>query len=69
MAAENELWHASDLTIFRLSEALAAGPLVLQLVRMEQFTTDEIDELHKLIDRLDGEADTKNQRPRHRRKT
>ncbi len=42
----------------------AAGPLVLQLVRMEQFTTDEIDELHQLIDRLDSEADTKNQEPR-----
>jgi len=33
----------------------AAGPLVLQLIRTEQLTKKEIDELHKLIDRLDLE--------------
>lgn len=31
----------------------AVGPLVLQLVRTEQLTSDEIDELHKLVDGLD----------------
>ncbi len=35
----------------------AAGPLVLQLVRNEQLTADEIGELQKLVDRLDGESD------------
>jgi|CXWL01.1.fsa_nt_gi predicted transcriptional regulator len=36
----------------------AAGPLVLQLVRTERLTAEEIDQLHKLIDRLDaGERD------------
>ena len=34
----------------------AAGPLVLQLIRMEHFTAPEIDELQKLIERLDWEA-------------
>lgn len=33
----------------------AAGPLVLQLVRSQQLTSGEIDELHKLIDRLDSD--------------
>jgi predicted transcriptional regulator len=32
----------------------AAGPLVLQLVRTERFTTEEIEELQKLIDGLDA---------------
>jgi BlaI family transcriptional regulator, penicillinase repressor len=32
----------------------AAGPLVLQLVRTERLTPNEIDQLHKLIERLDG---------------
>ena len=32
----------------------AAGPLVLQLIRTEKFSSDEIAELHKLIDRLDS---------------
>jgi predicted transcriptional regulator len=32
----------------------AAGPLVLQLIRTEQFTPDEIEQLQALIDRLDG---------------
>ena len=32
----------------------AVGPLVLQLVRMEQLSADEITELHQLIDQLDG---------------
>lgn len=32
----------------------AAGPLALQLIRQERFTRDEIDELQKLIDRLDS---------------
>ncbi|MHC5024140.1 MAG: BlaI/MecI/CopY family transcriptional regulator [Planctomycetota bacterium] len=31
----------------------AAGPLVLQLMREERFTDDEIAQLQKLIDRLD----------------
>lgn len=31
----------------------AAGPLVLQLVKTERLTPDELDQLHKLIDRLD----------------
>jgi predicted transcriptional regulator len=34
----------------------AAGPLVLQLIRTEQFTPDEIEQLQALIDRLDGQA-------------
>ena len=34
----------------------AAGPLVLQLVRSEQLTADEIAELQKLVDRLDTES-------------
>ena len=33
----------------------AAGPLVLQLVRSQQLTSGEIEELHKLIDRLDSD--------------
>lgn len=33
----------------------AAGPLVVQLIRTEQFTPDEIEELQGLIERLDGE--------------
>lgn len=32
----------------------AVGPLVLQLVRMEQLSADEISELQQLIDGLDG---------------
>ena len=32
----------------------AAGPLVLQLMRDEKFSSDEIAELQKLIDRLDS---------------
>jgi predicted transcriptional regulator len=32
----------------------AAGPLVLQLVKNERLTPDEISELHDLIDRLDS---------------
>lgn len=31
----------------------AAGPLVLQLIRSERFSAQEINELQKLIDRLD----------------
>lgn len=31
----------------------AAGPLVLQLIRSERFSTEEINELQRLIDRLD----------------
>lgn len=34
----------------------AAGPLVLQLIRNEQFTADEVEELQQLIDRLDRET-------------
>ncbi len=34
----------------------AAGPLVLQLIRTEQFTTKEIEELQRLIDRLDSDT-------------
>lgn len=34
----------------------AAGPLVLQLVKTERLTPDELDQLHKLIDRLDSGA-------------
>jgi len=33
----------------------AAGPLVVQLIRTEQFTPDEIEELQGLIERLDAE--------------
>lgn len=33
----------------------AAGPLVLQLIRSEQFTTEEIEQLQTLIDRLDSD--------------
>lgn len=32
-----------------------AAPLVLQLIRLEQFSRQEIEELHALIDRLDAE--------------
>jgi predicted transcriptional regulator len=32
----------------------AAGPLVLELIRSEQFTTDEIEQMHALIDSLDA---------------
>ncbi len=31
----------------------AAGPLVLELIRSEKLTSDELGELHDLIDRLD----------------
>jgi BlaI family penicillinase repressor len=31
----------------------AAGPLVLQLIQEEEFTTDEIQQLHDLVERLD----------------
>lgn len=31
----------------------AAGPAIMELVRSETLTAEEIDELHKLIDRLD----------------
>ena len=41
----------------------AAGPLVLQLVRSEQLTADEISELQKLVDRLDGESTRSASRP------
>lgn len=34
----------------------AAGPLVLHLVENERLTSDEIEQLHKLIDRLDEDA-------------
>lgn len=34
----------------------AAGPLVLQLIKSEQFTSDEIEQLQHLIDRLDSDA-------------
>ena len=34
----------------------AAGPLVLQLVKTERLTPEELDQLHKLIDRLDSGA-------------
>jgi predicted transcriptional regulator len=34
----------------------AAGPLVLQLIRTERLTRDEIEELQKLIDELDQES-------------
>ncbi|MHC5110730.1 MAG: BlaI/MecI/CopY family transcriptional regulator [Planctomycetota bacterium] len=32
----------------------AAGPLVLQLVRQQKLSKDELTELHKLVDELDG---------------
>jgi BlaI family penicillinase repressor len=35
----------------------AAGPLALQLIRSERLTPEEIDELRKLIDELDGGRD------------
>ena len=34
----------------------AAGPLVLQLIRSERFSAEEINELQKLIDRLDDKG-------------
>ena len=34
----------------------AAGPLVLQLVRTERLTPEEIRQLHRLIDELDSQA-------------
>jgi predicted transcriptional regulator len=34
----------------------AAGPLVLQLIRDEQFTPDEIEQLQQLIDALDTDG-------------
>ena len=34
----------------------AAGPLVLQLIRSERFSPEEINELQKLIDRLDDKG-------------
>lgn len=37
----------------------AAGALVVQLLRDERLTRDEISELQKLIDRLDGETKSK----------
>ncbi len=33
----------------------AAGPLVLQLIRTEQFTPDEVEQLQELIERLDAQ--------------
>jgi BlaI family penicillinase repressor len=50
------------LTRFRLKTLVkqlydgAAGPLVLQLIRDEQFTADEVEELQQLIDHLDKET-------------
>ncbi len=37
----------------------AAGPLVLELIRSERLTPQEIDELQKLIDRLDATGSRK----------
>ena len=34
----------------------AAGPVVLELIRTERLTSDEIEELHRLIDRLDSKS-------------
>ncbi|HUU85291.1 MAG TPA: BlaI/MecI/CopY family transcriptional regulator [Phycisphaerae bacterium] len=34
----------------------AAGPVVLELIRTEQLTSDEIGELHRLIERLDSKS-------------
>ena len=34
----------------------AAAPLVMQLIRTERFSSEEIDELHELIERLDEEG-------------
>jgi predicted transcriptional regulator len=34
----------------------AAGPLVLQLMKSERLTPEEIDELQKLIEKLDGKT-------------
>jgi len=39
----------------------AAAPLVMQLIRHEQFTTKEIDQLHELIERLDSETKRPNE--------
>lgn len=36
----------------------AAGPLVLQLIRTERFTSSEIDELQQLIERLDKASES-----------
>ncbi len=38
----------------------AAGPLVLQLVKTGKLSPEEVSELHKLIDGLDGESDQPN---------
>lgn len=53
----------------------SAGPLVLQLIREESFTDDEIAELQKLLDNLDAKDDAgrtgasgKKQRKQGRRK-
>lgn len=35
----------------------AAGPLVLQLMQSERLTPEEIQELQKMLDRLDGEPE------------
>lgn len=37
----------------------AAGPVVLELIRTERLTPDEIEELQKLIDRLDSKSKRK----------
>lgn len=37
----------------------AAGPLVLHLVRNERLTREEIEQLHELIDKLDGSQPSK----------
>ncbi|MBI5865766.1 MAG: BlaI/MecI/CopY family transcriptional regulator, partial [Planctomycetes bacterium] len=34
----------------------AAGPLVLQLVKTERLTPEEIDQLQRLIERLDSDS-------------
>ena len=39
----------------------AAAPLVVQLIRTQRFSSDEIAELHDLIDRLDTKTPAKRQ--------
>ncbi|MFO0839965.1 MAG: BlaI/MecI/CopY family transcriptional regulator [Phycisphaerae bacterium] len=58
----------SQLTRSRLQQLLdqlyegAAGPLVLQLLRTQRLRPEELQELQKLIDRLDTKTDTADRR-------
>ena len=45
----------------------AAGPLVLQLMREEKFTSEEVAELQKLIDGLDAHSSSRGKRSTSKR--